>query len=135
MISIPWIKSKSVVFLERIWQYITYIPINCFDYCVLSLCSHLPRKVALWTLFSKTSPSLLASDQIWYFKLTLSLYGSLQVKRSFFALRGKWWDSKMKKTLIWYGRSNWHAGQILTLKDLWNTDFEIFTAILKLKLI
>ena len=38
----------------------------------------------------------------------------------------------MKKTLFWCDRLNWLAGQILPLKKLWNIDFEIFTAILKL---
>ena len=37
-----------------------------------------------------------------------------------------------KKTLFWCDRLNWHAGQMLTLKKLWNIDFQIFTTILKL---
>ena len=37
-----------------------------------------------------------------------------------------------EKTLVWCDRLNWHAGQILTLKKLWNVDFEIFTTILKI---
>ena len=35
-----------------------------------------------------------------------------------------------EKTLIWYGRSNWHNGQILALKKLRSTVFEFFISIL-----
>ena len=39
---------------------------------------------------------------------------------------------EFENELIWYDRSNWHAGQILTLKKFWNVDFEIFTKISRL---
>ena len=35
-----------------------------------------------------------------------------------------------ENTLIWYDKSNWHAGQTLGLQMLWNTDFEIFATTL-----
>ena len=114
-----YLKSIFVAFLEKI----TFIAINCFDYFQLSLfwslfwllwalAEFICQERWLFKLDSWSfNPSFVVSDPIWQFKSTLSIYRSLQVKRSFFAyLRLNWQNLKIEKTLIWYNRSNWEAG-------------------------
>ena len=81
-ISVDFYTMNKVEFVfvgKKFGHYIIFHSNHLFWlHCVL--CFYLSGKVALQVWFSETNLSLVVSEQIWYFKPTLSRCGSFQVK-------------------------------------------------------
>lgn len=81
LIFVVLIKSKFVVCLRKVWQYITFVGANGSDYLELYLCSCLSVKVAPCACVLKTDLALTVSGQI-DFSGQVFINRPLQAKRS-----------------------------------------------------